>query len=125
MAEPTPRRVAPDQPTTARVSPDGCGDTPLAPLLSVILVGQRSLAAQRRGRFVAGSGAHPARMAPDLAATLITDYTEPGELVFDPLAGVGTTLVEALHAGRNGFGIEYEPGWGALARANIALARPQ
>jgi hypothetical protein len=96
-----------------------------APLLSVILVGQRSLAMQRRGRFVAGSGAHPARMAPDLAAALITDYTDPGDLVFDPLTGSGTTLVEAIHAGRNAIGVEYEPGWVALARANIALARSQ
>jgi hypothetical protein len=95
------------------------------PLLSIILVGQRSLAAQRRGRFVAGSGAHPARMVPELAATLIKDYTRPGDLVFDPLAGIGTTLVEAVHAGRNAVGIEFEPGWVALARANIALARGQ
>ena len=50
-------------------------------------------------------------MAPDLAATLINDYTQPGDLVFDPLAGIGTTLIEAVHAGRNAFGIEYEPGW--------------
>ena len=70
------------------------------PRLSVIFVGQRSLAAQRRGRFVAGSGAHPARMAPDLAAALIGDYTQPGDLVFDPLVGIGTTLVEAVPAGR-------------------------
>jgi hypothetical protein len=92
---------------------------------SVLLVGQRSLGAQRRGRFVAGSGAHPARMAPDLAATLIVEYTQPGDWVFDPLAGIGTTLVEAIHAGRNGFGIEIEPRWVALARANIVLARCQ
>jgi modification methylase len=39
-------------------------------------------------------------MAPDLAATLIRNYTQSGEVVFDPLAGVGTTLVEAIHAGR-------------------------
>jgi modification methylase len=93
--------------------------------VSVLMVGQRSLPAQRRGRFVAGSGAHPARMSPDLAAALIRDYTQPGDWVLDPLAGVGTTLVEAIHAGRNGFGVEIEPGWVALARANIALARRQ
>jgi tRNA1(Val) A37 N6-methylase TrmN6 len=93
--------------------------------LSVLLVGQRSLATQRRGRYVAGSGAHPARMAPDLAAELIADYTRPGEWVLDPLAGVGTTLVEAVHLGRRAFGIEIEPGWAALARANIGLARRQ
>jgi hypothetical protein len=61
-------------------------------------------------------------MAPDLATALIRDYTQAGDLVFDPLAGVGTTLVEAIHAGRNTLGMEVEPGWVALARANIALA---
>jgi modification methylase len=111
--------------TSHNTSPTDPTVAPAGPLLSVILVGQRSLAAQRHGRFVAGSGSHPARMAPDLAATLINDYTRPGDLVFDPLAGIGTTLVEAVHAGRNAFGIEYEPGWVALARANIALARRQ
>ncbi len=125
MADPHDTHVAPAGPTAGGVSPPSCGDTPPGPLLSVILVGQRSLAAQRHGRFVVGSGAHPARMAPDLAAALITDYTRPGDLVFDPLAGIGTTLVEAVHAGRNAIGIEYEPGWVALARANIALAHKQ
>jgi hypothetical protein len=91
--------------------------------VSVLMVGQRSLAAQRRGRYVAGSGAHPARMAPDLARALIDDYTQPGGWVLDPLAGIGTTHVEAIHLGRNAFGVEIEPGWVALARANIALAR--
>ena len=124
MADLCDPRVAATAPTSRGVSPDAALDPPSTPpLLSVILVGQRSLAAQRRGRYVAGSGAHPARMAPDLATALINDYTRPGDLVFDPLAGIGTSLVEAVHAGRSAFGIEYEPGWVALARANIALAR--
>src|SRR6266571_3787235 len=128
MPELTHRHVAAPDLADAGASPVGCGDTPLSPpspLLSVILVGQRSVARQRHGRYVAGSGAHPARMAPDLAAALIGDYTKPGDLVFDPLAGTGTTLVEAIHAGRNALGVEYEPGWVALARANIDLARRQ
>jgi len=120
-----PRDTRPPHRTGHGLSPADGLESPRPPLLSVILVGQRSLAAQRRGRYVAGSGAHPARMAPDLATALINGYTQPGDLVFDPLAGIGTTLVEAVHAGRNGFGIEYEPGWVALARANIALARAQ
>jgi modification methylase len=125
MAELHDRRVAATDATGRGVSPTTRLESPRPPLLSVILVGQRSLATQRRSRYVTGSSAHPARMAPDLATTLIHDYTQPGDLVFDPLAGIGTTLVEAIHAGRNGFGIEYEPGWTALARTNIALAHNQ
>jgi hypothetical protein len=64
-------------------------------------------------------------MAPDLAATLIRAYSQPGDLVLDPLAGAGTTLVEALHLGRNALGLTDDPGWTALARANIAHARRQ
>jgi hypothetical protein len=108
------------------------GESPSAPAtvdptlrVSALMVGQRSLAAQRRGRYVAGSGAHPARMAPDLAKSLIEDYTQPGDWVLDPLAGIGTTHVEAIHLGRHAFGVEIEPGWVALARADIALARSQ
>src|SRR6266511_6129821 len=125
MADPRDTHVAPTGTTTGGVSPPADEDTSRMPLLSVILVGQRSLAMQRRGRFVAGSGAHPARMPPDLAATLINDYTRPGDLVFDPLAGSGTTLVEAVHLGRDAVGMELEPGWAALARANVALGRRQ
>ena len=129
MADPRRSHVAPLDPT--RVS-GVVGELPAIPAtvepslrVSVLMVGQRSLAAQRRGRFVAGSGAHPARMAPDLAKSLIEDYTDPGDWVLDPLAGVGTTHVEAIHVGRHAFGVEIEPGWVALARANIALARSQ
>src|SRR6266702_5854061 len=124
MAEP-PNQVVPAAPPADTDVPPGDDPTPPSPRLSVILVGQRSLARQRHGRYVAGSGAHPARMAPDLAATPIHNYTLPGDLVFDPLAGIGTTLVEAIHAGRNALGMEYEPDWVALARANIDLARRQ
>jgi modification methylase len=93
-----------------------------APGLSVWPVAQRSPAAQRRGRYVAGSAAHPARMLPDLAAHAIAYYTQPGDLVLDPLAGIGTTLVEAVHLGRDAVGVEYEPGWVALTHANITHA---
>jgi hypothetical protein len=124
MAEPRDTHVADTRPTggpaAALLRAPSRG-----PRLSVLLVGQRSVATQRRGRFVPGSGAHPARMAPDLAAALITDYTDPGDIVLDPLAGIGTTLVEAVHAGRDAGGVEYEPGWVALARANITHARAQ
>ena len=75
MAKHTDPQVAGPASGGSGVSP-GCGDTTRPPLLSVILVGQRSLARQRHGRYVAGSAAHPARIAPDLAATLIRDHTQ-------------------------------------------------
>ena len=61
-------------------------------------------------------------MLPAIAAHAIATYTRPGELVCDPMCGIGTTLVEAVRAGRPALGVEYEPRWAALARANLALA---
>ncbi|WP_434533309.1 TRM11 family SAM-dependent methyltransferase [Amycolatopsis carbonis] len=91
--------------------------------LSVWATAQTSPAAQRKGRYVPESTAHPAKMLPAVAAHAISHYTRPGELVFDPMAGSGTTLVEAIDAGRRAVGVEYEPHWVAVARANLALAR--
>ena len=82
----------------------------------------RGLLAQRYGRYVAGSAGHRDRTPPDLAVTLVDRYSNPGDLIVDPFAGTGTMLVEAVHAGRNGLGIDIEPGWVSLARTNLAHA---
>jgi modification methylase len=107
---------------------DDCHAGPAAPRygdipVSVLDVGRRSLVTQRRGRYVAGSRAHPDRMAPDLARDLILDYTAPGGLVFDPFAGTGTSLVEAAYLGRCSTGIEIERDWVSIARDNLRRAR--
>jgi modification methylase len=85
----------------------------------------RGLLAQRHGRYVAGSAGHCDRTPPDLAATLVHRYSRPGGLVVDPCVGTGTMLVEAVHAGRNGLGLDIEPGWVSLARTNLGLATRQ
>ena len=93
--------------------------------LSVWPTAQRTARAQRTGRYLDVSGVHPAKMLPAIAARAIATYTQPGDLVVDPMCGVGTTLVEAVHQGRDAIGIEYEPRWAELAEANLALARSQ
>ncbi|MFE0760201.1 TRM11 family SAM-dependent methyltransferase [Streptomyces smyrnaeus] len=83
-----------------------------------------SAPAQRKARhYVTGSNAHPAKMLPALAAHAITTYTNPSDLVLDPMCGIGTTLVEAQHLGRQAIGIEYEPRWAHLAALNAASAQ--
>jgi modification methylase len=62
-------------------------------------------------------------MLPAIAATAIERYTRPGDLVLDPMCGIGTTLVEAMHLGRDAAGVEYESRWAQVAAANIARAR--
>ncbi|MFJ9710817.1 TRM11 family SAM-dependent methyltransferase [Streptomyces sp. NPDC101234] len=87
--------------------------------LSVWNTAPTSAPAQRADRYVSGSAAHPAKMLPQIAAHAITTYTRPGELVLDPMCGIGTTLVEAIRLGRHALGTEYEPRWADLARANV------
>src|SRR2546423_8732670 len=82
----------------------------------------RGLLAQRYGRYVAGSAGHRDRTPPDLAAILVDRYSNPGDLIVDPFVGTATMLVEAVHAGRNGLGMDIEPGWVSVARTNLALA---
>ena len=91
-------------------------------ILSVWVTAQRAGPSQRRGRYTPDSVKHPARMLPAIAAHAIETYTEPGDLVLDPMCGIGTTLVEAVHAGRDAVGVEYESRWADIADANITHA---
>lgn len=86
---------------------------------------QSSPAMQRKGRYVAESTAHPAKMLPAIAAHAVEYYTEPGDLVLDPMCGIGTTLVEAVHASRDAIGVEYEHRWVNVTQANLDLAHTQ
>jgi DNA modification methylase len=56
---------------------------------------------------------HGANKPPRLMARLIEFFTTPGELVLDPFAGVGGTLIGAAIARgpRRALGIEIEPRW--------------
>jgi modification methylase len=91
--------------------------------LSVWPTAQQPAAAQRAGRYLPGSTAHPAKMLPAIARHAITAYSHPGDLVLDPMCGIGTTLVEAVHLGRDAIGVELEPRWAEQARANATHAR--
>jgi modification methylase len=91
--------------------------------LSVWSTAQQPAAAQRAGRYLPASTAHPAKMLPAIARHAIQRYSRPDDLVLDPMSGIGTTLVEAIHLGRHAIGIELEPRWADLARANTAHAR--
>jgi modification methylase len=91
--------------------------------LSVWPTAQHPPAAQRAGRYLPGSTAHPAKMLPAIARQALAAYSHPGDLVLDPMCGIGTTLVEAIHLGRNTIGVELEARWAQLASANIIHAR--
>lgn len=90
--------------------------------LSVWPVANRTSRAQRSGRYLPDSSDHPAKMLPAIAARAIATYSRPGDVVLDPMCGIGTTLVEAIHQGRDTIGVEFEEPWANLARANLELA---
>lgn len=49
---------------------------------------------------------YPARFSPIFAKEFIKHFTEPGDMVFDPFMGGGTTLVEASACGRMALGAD-------------------
>ncbi|MFE3205587.1 TRM11 family SAM-dependent methyltransferase [Embleya sp. NPDC059237] len=95
------------------------------PSPSIWATAQTTGPAQRRGRYVPESVGHPAKMLPAIAAHAIAHYTRPGEVVLDPMCGIGTTLVEAMHQSRRAVGVEYEAHWAEIAAANTRLATRQ
>ncbi|MFC9973844.1 TRM11 family SAM-dependent methyltransferase [Spirillospora sp. NPDC127200] len=94
-------------------------------LASVWTTGQRPSRTQRTGRYTPESMRHPGKMLPSIAAQVIEAFTRPGELVVDPMCGIGTTLVEAIHRGRDAIGVEYESEFTQLALGNLLLAKKQ
>ena len=51
----------------------------------------------------------PAKFFPELPRYLIRKYSEPRELVLDPMCGSGTVILEALLNNRIGIGIDIDP----------------
>ncbi len=66
---------------------------------------------------------HPAKFPETMAREFIEFFTKAGETVLDPMAGTGSTLVAALRAGRNAYGIELNPRYVDIARRTIAEER--
>jgi len=105
-------------PTTLRTrstSTQAASSVPLA----VWPVAQTTAQWQRAGRYLPVVTAHPGKMLPELARRIVTEYSDPGDLVVDPLAGIGTTIVEAALLDRRAVGVELEARWTAIARENL------
>lgn len=54
-----------------------------------------------------------------LMRAIVRDYSRPGDLVVDPCAGGGTTLLAAAMEGRHGLGAELDPATFAKAAARL------
>ena len=66
---------------------------------------------------------HPAKFPETLAQEFIGFFTKQGGTVLDPMAGTGSTLVAALRAGRNSYGIELNPKYAEIAKQIIEEER--
>ncbi len=62
---------------------------------------------------------HPAKFPEDLVQKYIATFTDPGEWVFDPMTGTGSTLVAALESERRACGIELNPEFVEIAKTRF------
>jgi adenine-specific DNA-methyltransferase len=62
---------------------------------------------------------HPAQMPLELARRIILACSKPDDIVLDPFAGSGTTLIAAADLGRAGRGFEMRADYAALARSRL------
>ena len=65
---------------------------------------------------------HPAIMPEQLAADMITTWTNPGDRVFDPFTGAATTAKMAMLTGRKFHGTELSQEYCEIARQRLAAA---
>ena len=59
---------------------------------------------------------HPAKFPDSMIAEFLRFFTKKGELVLDPMAGTGSTLVACDRTGRRGVGVELTRKWGEIAK---------
>ncbi len=60
---------------------------------------------------------YPAKFHPPVVDALIEAFTKPGQVIFDPFCGSGTTLLESSIAGRRSSGSDIDPLAVAIATA--------
>ena len=74
------------------------------------------------GTFKERAGFHGCQMPEQLLGRIVRACSNPGDLVLDPFAGSGTTLVVAKKLGREPLGFELSESYAAQARARLDAA---
>lgn len=62
---------------------------------------------------------YPAKYIPQIPRWAIQNFSHVGETVLDPFCGSGTTVLEAIAAGRNSIGVDLDPLACFIARSKI------
>ncbi|WZO98544.1 site-specific DNA-methyltransferase [Isosphaeraceae bacterium EP7] len=76
------------------------------------------------GTFKERAGFHGCQMPEQLLGRIIRVSSRPGDLVLDPFAGSGTTLVAAKKLGRDYLGFELSPDYAAQAQTRLDACEP-
>lgn len=63
---------------------------------------------------------HPAKYPETLVGEFIQMFTRPGDTVFDPMVGTGSSVIAALRTRRNGVATELNPSFAEIARQRAA-----
>lgn len=66
------------------------------------------------------NGMHPTAKPVNLLRLLIRMYSRPGDLIYDPFMGSGSTGVAALLEGRRFYGVEQDSLWYDVSRRRLA-----
>ncbi len=74
-----------------------------------------------RGQWATHNARYPGNCAPQVIRTIIETYSKPGDLLLDPMAGSGTSLIEARCTARNAIGVDINPDACELCKKNIAF----
>lgn len=75
--------------------------------------------------FSKESISHPAKMNLNLLRHILKTYTKMGDIVLDPMAGTGSTVILASSMGRQGIAVEYEAKFCGMIEENIGLLERQ
>lgn len=59
---------------------------------------------------------HPAKFPETLIKEFIEFFTKPGDSVFDPMVGTGSTVIAAIRSNRHGYGIDLIPEFVEIAK---------
>ena len=74
---------------------------------------------KQRIHYVPEAFRHPAKMDVYLTRRLLKTFTKPGDVVLDPMAGIGTTGVEAVLLGRHTILVDIEKKFTKLCEKNL------
>lgn len=77
------------------------------------------------GSLTSGNTSHPAVFPEQLAADHIKSWSNPGDIVFDPFMGSGTTGKMAVLNRRRFIGIELDPAYFEIAKKRISAHQNQ